>query len=313
MTVNAFLARARGGAVILGDGAWGSLLIERGLPSGAPPETWTLERPDELRAIARAYLDAGAEILTTNTFGGSPIRLRQHGLESRTEEINARAVELVRDVARGRAWISASVGPTGRLLKPLGDLDPDEASAAFRRQAHALAAAGADVICIETMTDLAEATLAVRAAKTAAGHVPVIATMTFDVTPRGIFTVMGVTVEQAARHLASAGADLIGANCGHGVDAMAVVARAFAAVARVPIAIRPNAGLPVRKAQRLVYTETPESFARAAASLLQPGVAILGGCCGTTPAHIRALRETAALERGRRIAGAHDPPGEATR
>lgn len=287
--MSAFLDRARGG-VILGDGAWGSLLIERGLPPATPPETWTLAHPDELRVIAAAYLDAGAEVLTTNTFGGSPLRLRPYGLENRTEELNARAVDLAHDVARGRAWISASVGPTGRLLTPLGDVEPDEATASFNRQIRALVAAGADVICIETMTDLAEATLAVRAAKEAAAHVPVIATMTFDVTPHGIFTVMGVTVAQAARGLTGAGADLVGANCGHGVGPMALVARAFSSSARVPIAVRPNAGLPIRQGRRLVYTETPESFARAAASLLQPGVAVLGGCCGTTPDHIRALR-----------------------
>jgi 5-methyltetrahydrofolate--homocysteine methyltransferase len=290
--VSAFLDRARRGPVILGDGAWGSLLLARGLPAGTLPETWTLERPEEIRAIAREYLEAGAEILTTNTFGGSPVRLRQYGLENRTEEINGRAVEILREVAGDVAWVSASVGPTGRLLKPWGDLDPVEASASFTRQIVALRAAGADAICIETMTDMAEAILAVRAAKAVDALLPVIATMTFDVAPRGVSTVMGVTVEQAARLLTAAGADIVGANCGDGVHPMAVVARTFAATATVPIALRPNAGLPVAQAQGLVYTETPESFARAATTLLQPSVAILGGCCGTTPAHIRAMRDT---------------------
>ena len=293
--MSTFLERVRGGPAILGDGAWGTMLIDRGLPPGAPPEAWTLERPDAIREIARAYLEAGARILTTNTFGGSAIRLRLHQLESHMEEINSRAVQLLKEVAGGRAWISASVGPTGVLLKPLGDLDPGEAEQAFVRQAGALAAAGADVICVETMTDLTEATIAVRAAKTTAPDVPVIATMTFDVTPRGIFTVMGVSVAQAAARLADAGADLVGANCGQGVAAMAVVGRALASTARTPIALRPNAGLPVRIAGRVMYTERPDSFAAAAVNLLQPGVAVVGGCCGTTPAHIAALGP--ALER----------------
>jgi 5-methyltetrahydrofolate--homocysteine methyltransferase len=284
-----FLSRIRERRAILGDGAWGSLLIQRGLPSGLAPEAWTLQRPDVVRAIAEEYLAAGAEILTTNTFGGSPTRLRTAGLDDRLEDINARGVELLRGVAHGRAWVSASVGPTGGLLKPLGSLDAQDAYEGFARQIRALVTAGADLICVETMTDLAEALLAVRAAKGVAPGVPVIATMTFDLTARGPFTVMGVSVEQAARELAGAGADLVGANCGNGVDQMLDVARAFVAHARVPLAFRPNAGLPVIEGGRVVYTQTPEQFAAAAAGLLQEGVAIVGGCCGTTPAHIRAL------------------------
>jgi methionine synthase I (cobalamin-dependent) len=284
-----FLERVASGRTILADGAWGSLLIARGLPQGQPPEVWTLERPDVLREIATAYLGAGAEILTTNTFGGSPLRLRIHGLEDRIEDINSRGVELARQVADGRAWVSASVGPTGLLLAPLGDVQADAVYESFAHQLRALTAAGADVVCVETMTDLAEARIAVRAAKAVAPEIPVIATMTFDVTPRGAFTVMGVGVEEAARELASAGADLVGANCGHGVASMAIVARAFAAHASVPTAFRPNAGLPVRSGGRLVYTEGPDDFADAATGLLQPGVAVIGGCCGTTPAHIGAL------------------------
>ncbi len=286
---DAFLARVWSGPVICGDGAWGSVLIERGLPPGHPPETWTLERPEVLREIAAEYLAAGAEILTTNTFGGTPLRLAAHGLADRADDINTRAVELLVQVAHGSAWVVASVGPTGRLLKPLGDVDPADASASFDRQIAALARAGADAICVETMVDLAEATLAVRAAKAAAPALPVMATMTFEVTARGVFTIMGVSVEQAARALADAGADLVGANCGHGVQEMQVVAREFAAHARTPIAIRPNAGLPERRDGRLVYTEDPAMFAAVARHLIVPGVALVGGCCGTTPAHIRLL------------------------
>lgn len=284
-----FIARARNGPVICGDGAWGSLLIERGLPPGQPPEIWTLERPDLLREIADEYASAGAEIITTNTFGGSSLRLAAHGLADRADELNTAAVELAVQASNGRAWIGASVGPTGRLLAPLGDLDPADAAASFEQQIATLARAGADVICVETMTDLVEATLAVRAAKAVAPQLPIVATMTFDATARGVFTIMGVTPARAARALADAGADLVGANCGHGVQEMQVVAREFATHARTPIAIRPNAGLPVRRDGRLVYTEDPALFAAVARHLVLPGVGLIGGCCGTTPAHIRLL------------------------
>jgi 5-methyltetrahydrofolate--homocysteine methyltransferase len=291
--VGQFLTHVRSGRVAIGDGAWGSLLIERGLRPGEPPELWTLEHPDVLASIARDYLEAGAEILTTNTFGGSPLRLSRYGLAARTEEINARAAEVALRAADGRAWVSASIGPTGLLLKPLGDLEPDAAHESFERQIRALVAAGVDVLCIETMTDLAEATLAIRAARAVTRNVPVIATMTFEVGLSGASpaTVMGVGVERASVALVEAGADVVGANCGRGVAEMAAVARAFSACSPVPISLRPNAGLPRHEGGRMVYSETPEQFAAAAAELLQAGVWILGGCCGTTPAHIRAVAE----------------------
>lgn len=284
-----FLARVASGRPIVGDGAWGSLLIERGLPSGRPPELWTLERPDVIRDIADRYLEAGAEILTTNTFGGSPLRLRMHRLEARAEEINGRAVELALRAAEGRAWVSASVGPTGLLFPPLGTASPDMVYQSFALQIGTLARAGADLLCIETMTDLDEAVLAVRAAKATAPGLPLIATMTFDLTPRGAFTVMGCGVSEAVGALAGAGADLVGANCGHGSGSMVEVAREICAHTSVPISIRPNAGLPVRRDGRIVYEEGPEEFARFAAALLRPGVALIGGCCGTAPEHIRAI------------------------
>lgn len=284
-----FLERLRRG-VVLADGAWGSMLMARGLPSNQTPETWTLERPGVLRAIAGEYLDAGAEILTTNTFGGTTVALRRHHLDDRASEINRNAVAIVREAAAGRAYVSASIGPTGRLLKPLGDLESAEAEAAFAAQVEALAGAGADLLCIETMTDPAEAVLAIRAAKRMAPGLPVIATMTFEQSPKGPHTLMGTSVASAVRLLGAAGADVVGANCGEGVQQMAVVAQAFAAHSRLPIAIRPNAGLPLLEEGRLTYSELPEDFAQGARDLLQPGVAVLGGCCGTTPAHIRALR-----------------------
>jgi len=280
---------ARGGLVV-GDGAWGTMLMARGLSPGHPPESLVLERPEVVREVALLYLDAGAELLTTNTFGGSPLSLGSWGLGERAEEINARAVAIAREAAAGRAWVQASVGPTGRILAPLGDTEPGEVGEAFARQIRAQAQAGADIVCIETMTDLTEALLAVRAAREMAPGLPVIATMTFDPTPRGFFTMMGVSVERAARALAEAGADVVGSNCGNGIDRMVAIARELRRFTSLPLAIRSNAGLPETRGGEVVYPETPELMAGRIPSLLEVGVSIVGGCCGTTPDHVRAFR-----------------------
>lgn len=276
--------------VVVGDGGWGTMLAEGGLPAGAAPELWTLERPEVLADIARAYVEAGAELITTNTFGASPMRLSLYRLGESFEEINRRGVEIVRSAVGDGALVSASIGPTGRLLAPLGDADPDEVSRGFADQARILVMAGADVLCIETMTDLEEATLAVRAARSVSEEIPIIASMTFDITPRGPFTVMGVSVPQAAAALASAGATLVGSNCGAGVEEMQIVAKAFVESATLPVSIQPNAGLPRRQNGMLVYPETPDRFGDGVAAIAATGVRLVGGCCGTTPAHIAALR-----------------------
>ena len=285
------LTRLRAGDVLVGDGAWGTLLMARGVRPGEAPEGLNLTRPGVIEEIALLYLEAGADLITTNTFGGSPARLRQFGLDGETEAVNRAAVEAVRRAARGRAYVSASVGPSGHLLKPYGDADPADIGAGYERQIRALVEAGADLVCIETMTDLAEAALAVRAARTVAPDLPVMATMTFETTRRGFFTVMGVSVAQAIRGLSEAGADILGSNCGNGSAAMVAIAGDFKALTGRPIAIQPNAGLPEPRDGSLVYPETPEFMAEQARGLLAAGVAIIGGCCGTTPAHIRALRE----------------------
>lgn len=277
------------GPVILADGGWGALLGQRGLPAGAPPERWTLEHPEVIDEIARAYADAGAEVITTNTFGGSPMRLAQHGLADHFEEINRRAVEIVRSAVGDRVYVSASMGPTGKLLAPLGDANADDVQRGFAEQARVLVDAGADLVCIETMIDLEEALLAVRAVRSISADIPIMATMTFDMTKRGAFTVMGTSVSKAADVLAGAGADLVGSNCGASVEEMLQVADEFLASSKAPVAIQPNAGLPSVKDGKLVYPESPEHFAESVAPLATAGVRLLGGCCGTTPAHIRAL------------------------
>jgi 5-methyltetrahydrofolate--homocysteine methyltransferase len=285
-----FRERLRRGDTLLGDGALGTQLQARGLQPGEAPESFNLTRPEAVSEVARLYAEAGAEIVTTNTFGGSPFRLAAHGLADRTEEVNRLAVELARAAVGGRAFVAGSVGPCGHLLAPLGDVEPEEVEAGYERQIRALAAAGVDLVLIETMTDLAEATLAIRAARNVAPDLPVAATMTFDATPRGLFTVMGVSVERAAAGLAEAGADVVGSNCGCGIEGMIAVARAFRDKSALPIAIQANAGLPQRRDGGFVYVESPEFMAERVGALLDLGVRIVGGCCGTTPDHIRAFR-----------------------
>ncbi len=290
-TASSLLARIRSGQPLLADGATGTFLMDRGLKPGDCPESFNLEHPGVLEEVARAYLEAGADIIGTNTFGGSPLRLEHYGLEARTEEINRRGVEAVKAVAGDRAFVMASCGPTGSILKPYGDTEPEVVLKAFRRQVSAQVAAGADAVCVETMTDLEEARLAVSAVRDVSASIPIFVTMTFDATRRGFYTIMGVTIPQAAAGLEAAGANVVGSNCGNGIEAMVAIAREFLAATRLPVMIQSNAGLPVATPTGVNYPETPEFMAQRVARLLDMGVAIVGGCCGTGPGHIRAFRD----------------------
>ena len=288
--MKALLERLGSGEVLCGDGAWGTQLMARGLAPGDCPESMNLTKPEVLVEVAGLYLEAGADLITTNTFGASPLNLAQHGLEERTDEINRSAVEALGPVIRDRAYVAASVGPTSKLLEPYGDTAQEVVAEAFNRQIGALIDAGADIVCIETMIDLREAELAVRAARSLATEIAVIATMTFDATPRGFYTTMGTTVEQACTILIEAGADVVGSNCGNGIETMIEIAREFAEHASVPLIIQSNAGLPENRDGELVYPESPEYMAERVGQLRDLGVGIIGGCCGTTPDHIRAFR-----------------------
>jgi len=286
-----FLERVKNGPVLVADGAMGSFLMDHGLQPGDAPESFNLSRQDVLREVAGLYLDAGAEVVQTNTFGGSALKLAAYGLDDRTEEINRLAVEAVRGVVDGKAYVSGSCGPCGRTLLPYGDAEPDDVRASFHRQIKGLVEAGVDVLCVETMTDLTEAKLAIEAARGVSADIPVMATMTFDAIPRGFYTIMGVDVPSAAAGLLEAGANLVGSNCGNGIENMVAIAREFRACTDAPMLIQSNAGLPRLVEGHVVYSETPEFMAAHAAELLELGVQVIGGCCGTTPAHIRALRE----------------------
>jgi 5-methyltetrahydrofolate--homocysteine methyltransferase len=270
----------------------GSFLIEHGLEPGGCPEALNLERPGLLQEIAARYAEAGAEIVHTNTFGGSPLKLASYGLDDRTEEINSTAVGAARAGARNRAYVSGSVGPTGRILEPYGDTPPGEIRRSFKRQMAALIDAGVDALTIETITDHNEAGLAVDAARELSLDIPVMATMTFDATPRGFYTIMGTDVRGAANGLLTAGADVVGSNCGNGSTTMIEIARAFREATDAPLLIQPNAGAPEVIDGAVVYPETPEFMAERAKDLAGMGVRVIGGCCGTTPEHIRAIRES---------------------
>ena len=231
------LERLHAGEVLLADGGMGTMLLERGLGPGACPESVNLERPEIVEEIARLYLEAGADVIETNTFGASPAKLAQYGLADKAAEINRAAVQAARRAVGHRAYLAGSCGPSGRILRPYGDADPDELYEGFLRQAHALIEAGVDLICVETMTDLTEATLAVRAAKAVEAAIPVAAVMTFDPTPRGFYTVMGVNIEQAAAGLGDAGADLVGSNCGNGSENMLTIAAEFRRCTDLPLIV----------------------------------------------------------------------------
>jgi len=277
--------------ILLADGAMGTMLFQRGLAPGDCPEKINMERPEVLAEIAQLYLEAGSEIIQTNTFGGTSIKLKMYSLENKTKEINARAVQALRKIVGEQAYVSASCGPTGRLLEPFGDAKPEQIFDTYKHQMEILISEGVDMICIETMTDIKEATLAVKAARSISASIPICATMTFDLTPRGFFTIMGNTVEQAARELDNAGANIIGSNCGNGIVNMVAIAREFKKHTTLPLIIQSNAGIPKLNDGELVYTETPDFMAEKSRELINLGVKILGGCCGTTPAHISSFRK----------------------
>jgi 5-methyltetrahydrofolate--homocysteine methyltransferase len=285
------LDRLQRGDVIVGDGALGTMLMQRGLKPGDPPEAFNLTKPQILEEIAALYLDAGSEIVTTNSFGASPLRLRQFSLEKETEAINRSAVEAVRRAVRDNAYVSGSVGPSGKMLRPIGNADPEEISAGFRRQLSALLAAGIDMVCIETIIDINEAALAIEAARSLDSRIPIMATATFNNTPQGFFMLAGTSIKDAAAALEKAGANIIGSNCGEGAVQMVGIAREFRKHSRLAVAIQSNAGLPIKSDSGLVYPETPDFVAGKAVEMLDLGVQIIGGCFGTSPDHIRAIRK----------------------
>jgi methionine synthase I (cobalamin-dependent) len=272
---------------VITDGAWGTELQARGLPTGEFPDAWNLTHPDRVAEVARAYVAAGSRVILTNTFGANRIRLAETALADEVAEINRRGVEISR-AAAGRARVFASMGPSGKMLLT-GETTTDQLRAAFEEQARALAEAGADALAVETMSDPAEAEQAVAAAR--ATGLPVVACMVFDSGRNKDRTMMGTTPEQAAMALAAAGADVIGANCGVGIETAAALCQRLHAATDRPIWLKPNAGLPEIIEGRAVYRTTPETFASHAPALIAAGASFIGGCCGTNPQFIKALQQ----------------------
>ncbi len=285
------LERLQRGEILISDGAMGTMLFEKGLPVRHCPEEWNVSHPDEVKSIAAAYFNAGSDMVLTNTFGGSGFKLSNFGFEKRVKEFNKAAAELAKSAAPEGKFVAGSVGPTGKFLQPVGEVTEDEMFDCFCDQISALIEGGIDAVCIETMTDLSEAGIAIKAAKEVSSN-PVISTMTFDRTPRGYFTMMGVTPEQAVISLKEAGADIIGTNCGNGIEQMTEIIRDMRKYTDMYLLAHPNAGLPKLVDGKSVYTQTPEGMAAQVHSLLESGINIVGGCCGTTPEHIKRIAES---------------------
>lgn len=271
------------------DGAMGSLLIEAGIPQGTASELWNADMPDKIAAIYQAYIDAGAQIFLTNSFGGSKFRLEKHDLGGRVAELNRAAAEIAREVA-GKAdhivFVAGSMGPTGELMEPYGPLTPEQARDGFAEQAQALAEGGVDLLWVETMSDLDEAKAALEGIRSVV-DLPFTVTMTFESRGR---TMMGVTPEAALEALLPYGPIAIGGNCGNGPDEIEGVIEHMAAVRPpVPLIAKSNAGMPRLDGDQVVYDATPEVMAEHAVRVREMGARLIGGCCGNTPAHVSAM------------------------
>ncbi|CAB4703118.1 unannotated protein [freshwater metagenome] len=275
---------------LVSDGAMGTMLQESGLDDGGAPELWNVEHPDRIEAVLEAYASAGANLITTNTFGGTAGRLAMHDLEDRLYELNKAGAEVARKVADRHpgCFVMGDVGPSGELMEPMGTLTLESAKEIFAAQIKALADGGVDAILIETMSDLAEVEAAVNAAKEVAPHLPIIATMSFDTNLR---TMMGVKPTLAVTYLASLGVKIIGANCGRGIDEMRLIAKELidARPEGIFIITQSNSGLPKLVGDTFIYEGTPDEMAKYAIEMKAIGVNIIGSCCGSTPAHTAAI------------------------
>jgi len=277
------------GRVLLSDGAWGTLLQSKGLNPGECPELWNITHRKDVSDIAEAYLNAGCDIIETNSFGASRLKLSQYGLGDRVNELNEAAASISREIAGTDKHVAGSVGPTGKMLL-MGDVTGEELYENYKEQSIALEKGGADIIIIETMTDLDEATFAVKAARENT-NCTVIVTMTFSKDLKGeFFTMMGVSPFEMVNSMKAAGAHIVGSNCGNGIRDMISIVTAIRAVDKnIPVIIQANAGLPEYIDGKTVFRESPEMMASYIPDLLKEGANIIGGCCGTTPEHIREM------------------------
>jgi 5-methyltetrahydrofolate--homocysteine methyltransferase len=281
--------------VVIADGAMGTMLFEAGLESGDSPQVWNVTHPDRVRAVHRAYLDAGSQVILSNTFGSNRFRLARHQLESRVAELNRAGASLLRaelEHAEGKCLAAGDIGPSGELLAPLGKLTYAEAADAFGEQAGALVAGGVDLIWIETMSALQEIQAAIEGVRRISVDIPIVVTLTFEKHGR---TMMGVSPAQAVKSMTELGVSALGGNCGTGPEELLAVLRVMHDLApALPLVFKPNAGIPELIGEITCYNATPASMAQAAMSAVPAGARIIGACCGSNPSHIRAMAEAMA-------------------
>ncbi|MBN2090476.1 homocysteine S-methyltransferase family protein [candidate division KSB1 bacterium] len=275
--------------ILLIDGAMGTQLYEKGMTVGEASEKWNLEHPEIVLQIHQDYVAVGADIILTNTFGGNRYKLASHHLEDKVIDINRSAAEIARKAAGSKVFVAASIGPTGQFLEPLGTVTEVEMIQVFEEQIKVLVASGIDIVCIETMSDAAEAGCAVKAARNVS-QLPVIASMTYQKGKMGYRTMMGQDIPTCVASLTEAGADVLATNCGYGIDQMIEIVKEMHEHTGLPIMAEPNAGLPELVQGRTIYNETPMMMASKLGLLILAGARIVGGCCGTTPAYIKKFR-----------------------
>lgn len=283
------------GEILVADGATGTNYQARGLERGQAPEQWLYEEPDKVTQLHRDFVLAGSNVILTNTFGATAVRLTHAGLENDAAQVNQRAVALARRAIQGdRVWVAGSMGPSGQLLEPFGTLTREEAIAQFAAQARALGEAGADLLIIETQFDLGEATAAYEGARSAT-ELPIVISFSFDM---GTNTMMGLKAAQVAKEVTALGADMVGVNCGRSLEENLINLQEMRAATDLPIWMKPNAGLPrMTDDDVAIYDVTPDMMGQAAASWIQAGAQIVGGCCGTSPQHLQAIAQAVARAR----------------
>jgi 5-methyltetrahydrofolate--homocysteine methyltransferase len=287
--MRSILKRLEEGKILISDGAWGTFLHELGLEVGDCPEIWNVTHRQQVLSIAKSYIDAGADMILTNSFGAHPIRLQHYGLQDRAFELNETAAAISREAAGNDHFVLGSIGPSGAILL-MGEHSEEEVYDGFRIQVEGLAKGGADAICVETMSAIDEACLAIKAAKEIT-DLEVACTFTYNKTVHGYYrTMMGVSPEDMIKAVKNAGADIIGANCGIGFDQMIEVVQSIRQTdKKTPVLVHANAGMPIIKEGKTIFPETPEIIAPKIKQLINAGANIIGGCCGTSPEHIKTL------------------------